>query len=118
MAVPTGEDEGKTMPEVAQRRGQKPTYLILDEEHSISSALYELWAIAEQVVHENIEDEIKQGWKPDPNGWGPSCIEYQTRSVGMSYWGAGQWMWYIILGFVSAGILPHLAISGTLLPNY
>jgi len=104
VVFPTGEYEGKTIPEVARIQKEKPPFLSLGNQRTISSALNEMWVTWEREVHDGIKDEIEQGWEPDPNGWGASCIEYQTRTVGMDYWGGGQWVMYIILGFVSYGL--------------
>jgi hypothetical protein len=104
MVFPNGVHEGKTIPEVAKSQGEKAPFLSIGDQRTVSSALNEMWVTWEREVHDAIKEETKQGWEPDPNGWGSSCIEYQTRTVGMSYWGGGQWVAYILLGVVSSGL--------------
>lgn len=92
-----------TIPEMYKR--EKPPYATLGSSYTVATALNEFWVSMERDVHEAIKDEVEQGWEPDPNGWGPSCIEYRTRKVGTDYWSGGQWVGYIIFGLVSYGLL-------------
>ncbi|GIL15470.1 MAG: hypothetical protein BroJett039_06430 [Chloroflexota bacterium] len=93
----------ETIQDIARKERQK-FYMGLGSGASVSSALSDIWVTLEQHVRGAVKNDIEQGWEPDPNGWGPSCIEYQTRKVGMSHWGGWQWIVYIFLGFASYGL--------------
>lgn len=101
----------ETIQDIARKERQK-FYVGLGSGVSVSSALSDIWVTLEQHVREAVKADIEQGWEPDPNGWGASCIEYQTRKVGMSHWGGWHWIVYIFLSSASYGfgflILPFL----------
>lgn len=104
-------DHKKNIQDVAREERQK-FYVGLGSGTSVSSALADIWVTLEQHVRDAVKRDIDNGWEPDPNGWGPSCIEYRTRKVSMSHWGGVQWIVYLFFGFASYGlgflILPFL----------
>ncbi len=96
-------DPNQTMQDVARKSGQK-VYAGITNSYTITNALNDIWVSTEGYIRSDLRSEFEQGWEADPSSWGPGCIEYQTRTVGMSHWGGGQWLIYIIIGFVSYGI--------------
>lgn len=103
ITFPRNAAPGEDLQTLAQKSGDK-VYAVLRDAYSIANALNDFWLSLEQPIRRDLQTEIDDGWEPDPTGWGPSCIEYRLRSVGMSYWSASQWVWYGIVGLATYGV--------------
>jgi len=88
--------------ELARKEGG--AYIQLRGDYSVANALDDFWVTWESQLREELKEEFEQGWEPDPTGWGPSCIEYRITKAGMSRWSCMHWLFYILIGFSSAGL--------------
>ena len=89
--------------EIALGKGRDLGYVSI-ERQTIAAALLDFWFTWESDLRNEVSQHTTQGWETDPTAWGPSCIKYRIRSVGMSKWGCGAWLFYIVGGIATMGI--------------
>ncbi len=83
------------------------TLTITYAKYPSASGLIELWQAYKPQILENIRPHTAQGWEPDPNFFGETCLEYKVRHGGFKDLKAGEWFIIVLstLGTFGIGLL-------------
>ena len=71
----------------------------------LANDLIGLWQSYKPQLPAHIKQELDQGWEPDPNFMGETCLEYNVRRAEvLKDFRIGEWLFYILATIGTFGI--------------